>query len=308
VRGQQKLLQIIIDAVPIVKNEQFVLAHPDFDVQNFLVSQDGYLTGVLDWDGVATYPRYLGYARYPGWITRDWDPMAYRYGFEEPAWKKEDSPETLRKFRRLYRRIVEEELGREEADAMVNSHLYEAIDIAARNPMHSAAIVNLLVRRCIQEPLFEVSFEDDDEQDGEAEAAEGERGAHDEFSNGNGTTVSDIGDDEKQVSEDEGYEGDRPDAALLVDHAADLHYIPGWVFDLCTALGEGRVKETQIAMLRQRFREVLTVTTHIGHTCVKFKFVVAGNKCVQVILLTLNLKSPDGLSACRTRSPLDNRF
>ena len=60
---------------------------------------------------------------------------------------------------------------------MINSYLYEAIDIAVKNPIHSAAIVNLLVRRCIQEPLkFEVSFLDDDEQDDKAEAAEGKGG------------------------------------------------------------------------------------------------------------------------------------
>jgi hypothetical protein len=61
---------------------------------------------------------------------------------------------------------------------------------------------------------------------------------------------------------DGGKEDDR-DTALSVDHEADLHYIPGWVFDLYIALGEGHVKETHVEMLRQRFKEVLTVTTHI---------------------------------------------
>ena len=266
-RGQQKLLQIMIDAVPVVENEQFVLAHPDFDVQNFLVSQEGFLTGVLDWDGVAAYPRCLGYARYPSWITRDWDPLAYMYGSEKPGWHKKDPPETLRKFRRLYREIIEEELGEHEAGAMVNSHLYEAIDIAARNPVHSAAIVNLLARRCIPEPLFEVSIAHGSDDD-EADFAEGEGGEEDEPVGSdegcNSSTEADIGDDEShlEASEDEDV-GDGTDAALSVDHEDDLHYIPEWVFDLYIALGEERVPEAQIEMLRQKFREVLTITTRI---------------------------------------------
>ena len=68
----------------------------------------------------------------------------------------------------------------------------------------------------------------------------------------NGTTDSDIGDDGRQASEDEGYEGDGPrrTAALsLVDHAADLHYVPGWAFDLSQllerdALGRHRLRGT----------------------------------------------------------------
>lgn len=51
--------------------DPFVLAHPDFDIQNFIVSEDGELRGIIDWDGVAAVPRTLGNERYPGWLTRD---------------------------------------------------------------------------------------------------------------------------------------------------------------------------------------------------------------------------------------------
>jgi hypothetical protein len=33
-----------------------VLAHPDFDIQNVIVSEEGELRGLIDWDGVAALP------------------------------------------------------------------------------------------------------------------------------------------------------------------------------------------------------------------------------------------------------------
>ncbi|KAL4889619.1 hypothetical protein BDV59DRAFT_186201 [Aspergillus ambiguus] len=59
--------------------EPFVLAHADFDIQNFIVSKESELRGIIDWDGVAAMPRTLGNERYPGWLTRDWDPAMYEY-------------------------------------------------------------------------------------------------------------------------------------------------------------------------------------------------------------------------------------
>lgn len=64
----------MIDTISSAANEQFVLTHPDYDVQTFLFDKEGSLTGIIDWDGIITYPRIPGYARYPGWITRNWDP------------------------------------------------------------------------------------------------------------------------------------------------------------------------------------------------------------------------------------------
>ena len=58
---------------PSDTTDLFVLAHPDFDIRNFGVSEDGELQGIIDWDGVAVIPRSLGNEKYPGWLTRDWD-------------------------------------------------------------------------------------------------------------------------------------------------------------------------------------------------------------------------------------------
>ncbi|KAJ5765959.1 uncharacterized protein N7511_003575 [Penicillium nucicola] len=53
--------------------------HNKLDIQNFIVSEDGELLGVIDWDGVAAVPRTLGNERYTGWPTRDWDQAMYDY-------------------------------------------------------------------------------------------------------------------------------------------------------------------------------------------------------------------------------------
>ena len=54
------------------KGPEFVLAHPDFDIQNILVDRDGALCGILDWDGVAFVPHSVGCLKYPMFLTRDW--------------------------------------------------------------------------------------------------------------------------------------------------------------------------------------------------------------------------------------------
>ena len=59
--------------------ESFVLLHPDFDIQNFIVSEEGDLQGIIDWDGFTVAPRSLGNERYPGWLSRDWDSDMYGY-------------------------------------------------------------------------------------------------------------------------------------------------------------------------------------------------------------------------------------
>jgi len=85
----------------------FVLSHPDFDIQNFIVSPEGKLLGVIDWDGASTSPRSLGNRAYPGWLTRDWDPMMYGYE-ETPDGKpvpglRGDSPHEPARYRNVYR-------------------------------------------------------------------------------------------------------------------------------------------------------------------------------------------------------------
>ncbi|KAA8913791.1 kinase-like domain-containing protein [Sphaerosporella brunnea] len=127
-------------ATPEDDHESFVLTHPDFDSQNFLVSENGTLMAVLDWDGVHTVPRCIGYDRYPGWITRDWDPLMYGYGIGDCV---ENSPEELDFYRQHY---AERMVASASATSgfQTKSHLFEALWGAVSSPMCAPGIIEKL--------------------------------------------------------------------------------------------------------------------------------------------------------------------
>jgi len=64
---------------PSLDDPPFVLSMPDFNFQNIFVTEDGKVSCLIDWDGIEAVPIQGGYARYPSWITRDWDPLMYDY-------------------------------------------------------------------------------------------------------------------------------------------------------------------------------------------------------------------------------------
>ncbi|KAK7416713.1 hypothetical protein QQX98_005039 [Neonectria punicea] len=113
-KGVLLLSELLISCIPVPTDKKpFVLAHPDYDIQNFIVSDTGELQGIIDWDGVAVVPRSIGSERYPGWLTRDWDPAMYGYDESmdkgvEPEGVREDSPTTLKFYRALYKDLVSE--------------------------------------------------------------------------------------------------------------------------------------------------------------------------------------------------------
>lgn len=105
------LLQLISWIPEPARKDQFVLTHPDFDMQNIIVSEDGELQGIIDWDGVAAVPHTIGNMKYPGWLTRDWDPIAYGYHESmdqgvEPEGLWEDSLSCLASYRQVYRDAI----------------------------------------------------------------------------------------------------------------------------------------------------------------------------------------------------------
>ncbi|KAI9751970.1 MAG: hypothetical protein M4579_005806 [Chaenotheca gracillima] len=113
-RGKLKLLRMFLEWIPEPQDGQkkFVLTHPDLGFQNLIVSDDGHLQGLIDWDGVSAVPRSLGNEKYPSWLTRDWDPAMYRYETEmdegvEPKGLWEDSPQRLAFDRATYARMME---------------------------------------------------------------------------------------------------------------------------------------------------------------------------------------------------------
>lgn len=95
-----------VDEPPAEK--PFVLAHPDFNPQNILVTEQGELCGIIDWDGVATMPHSLGNLILLLWLTRDWDPFTYGYNVsmeecKQPVGCWENSPAELTLYRPIYR-------------------------------------------------------------------------------------------------------------------------------------------------------------------------------------------------------------
>lgn len=91
-----RLLPVLVTYLP-QDDGWFVLELPGFDSSNILVDASGRVTGITDCDLAQTVPGYVGYARYPGWITRDWDPVWYR-----PDSEHEVSPMELNAYRDYY--------------------------------------------------------------------------------------------------------------------------------------------------------------------------------------------------------------
>ncbi|KAK7428332.1 hypothetical protein QQZ08_005229 [Neonectria magnoliae] len=146
-KGVLLLLELLISCIPASPDTKpFVLAHPDYDIQNFIVSDTGELQGIIDWDGVAVVPRSIGSERYPGWLTRDWDPAMYGYDESmdkgvEPEGVREDSPTTLIFYRALYKDLVSkarEDWQNPDAEPDENitrmSLITENLAIAAQDP------------------------------------------------------------------------------------------------------------------------------------------------------------------------------
>lgn len=134
--GCRELLTRMIASLPLSvekthdggNDETFVLTAPDFDSQNFMADEQGNLTGIIDWDHVQTMPLFLGYCRYPEWITRDCDPIFYYY----PSNAMESSPEQLRQYRQYYAAEMVRLLhNNDEARFAKKSHIFGAVWMAA---------------------------------------------------------------------------------------------------------------------------------------------------------------------------------
>ena len=118
-----------VESIPqhLVPGGEYFLGHPDFNYQNIIVSDEGDINGLIDWDGVTTGPRASTFASYPSWITPDWDPAMYHYGFnfetnksDSGASNGEDSPEDLLKYRQEYAAAF--------MDCQLPKHIYSADD------------------------------------------------------------------------------------------------------------------------------------------------------------------------------------
>lgn len=157
--GQRRLLQffiVCIDDFFAADAHSFVLTHPDFDLQNFLVSPQGDLVGILDWDGVGAWPRSLGNLRYPGWLIRDWDPAMYGYGSDGVLHNPEmrgDLPQTLANYRKVYQNAIRDALGDQKIQG--DSRMYHTSATLITGILHTAASNRkdrgMILRKIVQE-------------------------------------------------------------------------------------------------------------------------------------------------------------
>ncbi|KAF9767753.1 hypothetical protein IL306_015042 [Fusarium sp. DS 682] len=134
-RAEAKMIEAVLEHAPFLLQSQsrFVLCPPDFDSQNVLVDEEGNVTGIIDWDHCQTVPPHLGYAAYPGWLTRDWDPLMYGWPHEQDF---EDSPEALQRYRAHYNKEMCKALSGQGDSALTkDSHIAEATFMGALNNM-----------------------------------------------------------------------------------------------------------------------------------------------------------------------------
>lgn len=159
---QLAILRLAVESIPehLISQQKYYPSPPDMDSQNIFIDDDGNITGIIDWDGVATQCPIGGFARYPSWITRDWDPMMYGYGVEEC--QPENSPEELSRYRQVYAAAfasLDLPASSYSADETKLSHIFEAIKLAADSRMLRDGIVPKLLEHAFRS---EVPFDMDD--------------------------------------------------------------------------------------------------------------------------------------------------
>ncbi|SPO01769.1 uncharacterized protein DNG_04442 [Cephalotrichum gorgonifer] len=156
-KGVFMLLKLLISWLPTPEDgDQFDLTHPDFDLQNIIVSEEGELRGIIDWDNVAMVPRALGSERYPCWLTKDWDFSTYRYCLPEDRQAgRDDRPGAYKYYRSVYREFMatgcdeasSTELRTKTYDATRVSLVADNLYLAARDPATTDHILLYMVEK-----------------------------------------------------------------------------------------------------------------------------------------------------------------
>ncbi|KAL8825988.1 MAG: hypothetical protein Q9191_004072, partial [Dirinaria sp. TL-2023a] len=215
-KGMYEICRLFIQWLPkdVASGEgRFVLTHPDLDLQNVLVSDDGTLRGLIDWDGVAASSVMLGCRSYPLWLTRDWTAQMYNYDTEtgQPkveCYPRDNSPEELAYYRNMYsqfmEKIIEDKVpnGSERpmfrpapttASAPTRKSLIVAgLDAAANDPMCTWHVVDTIfdeIRR-LTAPKWKrlIAEEEEEEEEVEEEGSDDDK----ESSELNGPEMEDV--------------------------------------------------------------------------------------------------------------------
>jgi len=120
------------------QERDFVLSHPDFDYQNIFTSEDGTLTGIIDWDWVAAVPNSIGCLKFPDFLMRDYNQWIYEYDIKagEPYENCDEcSPEELSCYRATYAQFMENAIKSQDAAKVTRRSLVmDSLDVAAANP------------------------------------------------------------------------------------------------------------------------------------------------------------------------------
>ena len=134
--------------LPDSDTADFVLTHPDLDIQNILTSQDGTVTGIIDWDWVSTVPSCIGCLKYPEFLMNDYDPWSYDYDIK--AGRPEEgcvacSPDELSCYRAIYAQCVENATNDQASGNVTRRSLVMgSLDLAASDPRRMMDIVGHL--------------------------------------------------------------------------------------------------------------------------------------------------------------------
>ncbi|KAJ5192145.1 Aminoglycoside phosphotransferase [Penicillium cf. viridicatum] len=140
-----KLLRMFADWTPEpIAGKSFVVTHPNPNIFNFLVSDDGSVRAILDWHGAEAEPPSIGNEAYPLWLMRYWDPTVYgwteemEHEVEDEDWVWEDSPDTLEFYRNVYAQCIAN-LRPESKNARLtrNSPLFQHLMMAMGGSMFS---------------------------------------------------------------------------------------------------------------------------------------------------------------------------
>ena len=146
-KSAHEVMRLAIESIPdyMDSKHHYPLSPMDFNYQNIFVDDDANVVGFIDWDNVHTNPSAMGFARYPSWITRDWDPVNYDYSEDEES-PYESSPEELSRYRRHYAAAFES-LAIPNYDPLHTrlSHIMEAISIAAMDNVCQGSILARLL-------------------------------------------------------------------------------------------------------------------------------------------------------------------
>ena len=239
--GCNKALRMFIDLAFSNSDDhgrQFVLSHPDLDVQNILVAEDGTLRGLIDWDGVASVPREVGCAQYPLWLMRDWVPDLYRYDIREGKMLEdngyeESSPAELASYRALYAHLMEKELERQtggadritafntlpkqEAQLTRRSLVMRILNFAASSPFLTEGIMSHIVDQIEQVTKPEWGDMDMD-MDTDSSASNEDSVDHDFGTSSDTNSGNEEADSEAEATKIDEYDTGHMAKAATIDH------------------------------------------------------------------------------------------